>query len=142
MTWWIWILLGFALLGLELATTSLQIGFFGGGAIAVGLLVALGVGGPLWVQLILFTVISVSSLFFLRQRMLHLLGLGTPAKEIDTMIGEIAIASDEIAPGATGKAELRGTSWNARNESGATIHAGALCIVTKLDSLTLIVKAE
>ena len=55
---------------------------------------------------------------------------------------EIAIATNDIAPSTTGKAELRGTSWNARNDSDAAIPSGARCVVTKVDGLTLIVKPE
>jgi len=142
MAWWIWVLLGFGLLGLELATTSIQVGFFGGGAIAVGIVVALGFGGPLWFQFVLFTVISLASLFFLRQKMLAALGLATPSKEIDTMVGEIATATREIGAGETGKSELRGTSWNTRNEGGATIPVGARCRVLSVDGLTLVVSSD
>ena len=51
MSWWIWVLLAFALLALELTAATLHIGFFAAGALVVGLLVLFGVEMPLWMEL-------------------------------------------------------------------------------------------
>ena len=56
MDWWIWVVAGFALLTLELASPGVfYLFFFGCGALAVGLLTALGWPVPLWLQGVLFT---------------------------------------------------------------------------------------
>ena len=72
MTWWIWILVGLALLAVEIAIPGgIIMLFFGVSAMIVGVLVALGVGGPLWFQVLLFSVLSVVSLLTLRGTILR-----------------------------------------------------------------------
>ena len=47
-----------------------------------------------------------------------------------------------ILPGAVGKAELRGTSWNARNAAERPLAAGERCRVTGMDGLQLLLEPE
>lgn len=140
MEWWIWILLGFLLLGLELLSTTLHLAFFGIGAIIVGFAVAVGLDVPLWAELLLFTGSSVALLLF-RQPLLRLFRTGQEDRHIDDMIGEIAIAREEIAPNNTGKAELRGALWNARNISDRPLNAGERCPVVRVEGVNLIITA-
>lgn len=142
MAWWIWVLIGFFLLALELTTAGLHLGFFGAGAIIVGLIVAAGYGGPTWVQLLLFSIVSLVLLLLFRQPMLRRLREAGTDREVDALGGQIAHAITEIAPGAFGKAELRGSSWNARNTGSTALVAGQRCRVAKVDGLTLHVIAD
>ncbi|HEU5163832.1 MAG TPA: NfeD family protein [Thermoanaerobaculia bacterium] len=142
MPWWLWILAGFLLFGIEALTPSLHIAFFGFGAVVVGALVALGLGGPLWVQLLLFSVISVASLALLRKPLLRAFRLDRGPDEVDTLVGENAAAIEPIAPGARGKAELRGTTWNVQNLSDQTVEPGARCTVERVEGLTLFIRPE
>lgn len=139
MAWWIWVLFGFFLAGLELITTSLHFAFFGIGAILVGILVATGLAIPLWLQLFLFTIISVVLLLF-RRRFLILFKYQIPDREMDTITGEVAIAIDEILPGGIGRVENRGTSWNARNAGNRALAKGERCLVEKVEGLTLVLR--
>lgn len=137
MTWWLWVLFGFLLLAIEALSAGLHVGFFAAGAMAVGLLVALGVGGPLWLQILLFTLISVAGLLLFRKRLLRALKLDKSPEAIDTLVGETAVALDEIGGGALGKAELRGTSWNARNAGTEPLRRGERCVVERVEGLTI-----
>ena len=72
MQWWHWAVLGLVLGLFEIATPGgFFIVFFGLGAIVVSLLAATGVAGPLWVQWILFSAISVVSLLVFRDPLLR-----------------------------------------------------------------------
>lgn len=137
MAWWLWVLFGFLLLAIESLSAGLHVGFFAAGAMAVGLLVALGLGGPLWVQILLFTLISVASLLLFRKPLLRALKLDRSSEEIDTLVGETAVALDEIGGGALGKAELRGASWNARNTGTEPLRRGDRCVVERVEGLTI-----
>jgi membrane protein implicated in regulation of membrane protease activity len=64
-----------------------------------------------------------------------------PSGKVDSLLGEIATLSKPLHPGEFGQAELRGTTWNVRNISGAPIAAGQRCIVEQVDGLTLNVRA-
>ena len=61
--WWYWLVLGFILVALEMAGSGgFYMVFFGIAAIVLSVLNLVGLGGPLWVQLILFSVIAMASL--------------------------------------------------------------------------------
>ena len=142
MPWWLWILAGFFLFGIEALSTGLHIAFFGFGAIVVGVLVGFGLGGPLWVQLLLFSVISVASLALLRKPLLRAFRLDRGPDEVDTLVGEPAETTEPIDPHGRGKAELRGTTWAAQNLSDEPLERGARCIVERVEGLTLFIRPE
>ncbi|MCC6543291.1 MAG: NfeD family protein [Nitrospirae bacterium] len=142
MEWWIWILLGLALLLGELLTPGgFYIIFFGIGAIVVGTLAGLDAAGPAWFQVILFCVASVVTLWFFRGRLLQLTQ-GTSRDDVDSLVGEIAVMMEEVPVNSVGKAEMRGTSWNARNIGERTLLRGERCKVERVEGLTIFVRAE
>lgn len=138
MEWWIWIVLGFLLLGLELLSTTLHLAFFGIGAILVGFAVAVGLDVPLWAELLLFTTASVGLLLF-RQPVLRMFRSGNEERRIDDMVGEIALVREEMPPKGIGKAELRGSLWSARNTGDRALLVGERCPVVRVEGLTLLV---
>ena len=143
MLWWHWLLLGLVLTALELAAAGgFYIVFFGVAAIIVSLLVFMGIGGPLWFQLLLFSALSVASLLFFRNPIMRKLNLSAGADNIDTLATETGSVIAAMAPGANGRVELRGTSWSARNIGTTSLPTGARCIVVREERLTLLVKSE
>ena len=142
MEWWIWILLGLLLLLAELLTPGgFYIIFFGIGAVVVGVLAGFNAAGPLWFQFILFSILSVLTLWLFREKLLQLTQ-GERRKNVDSLVGETAVATEEIHLNAVGKAELRGTSWNARNIGDRPLTRGQRCIVERVEGLTIFVRAE
>jgi hypothetical protein len=142
MEWWIWILLGLLLLLAELLTPGgFYIIFFGIGAVVVGVLAGFNAAGPLWFQFILFSILSVLTLWLFREKLLQLTQ-GERRKNVDSLVGETAVATEEIHLNAVGKAELRGTSWNARNVGDKPLTRGQRCIVERVEGLTIFVRAE
>jgi len=141
MAWWIWVLVALALLAAEFASTTLHIGFFAIGALIVALLQALNVGMPVWAELLLFTVVSLLALLVFRPLLMSRLKLDrTPV--VDTMVGEEAVAMQEIAPGELGKAEMRGTTWNVRNTATVAVSNGQRLIVERIEGLVLFVRPQ
>jgi hypothetical protein len=144
MAWWIWILVGLGLLTLEMLTPGgFFVFFFGLSALVVGAAVGFELGGPTWFQWLLFSVLSIGSVFLFRRRLLALL----KAREggsvgVETLVGEVATLLDDLSPGAVGKAELRGTAWNVRSEEPLLLPRGQRCRVQRVEGLTLWVKAE
>jgi inner membrane protein len=64
------------------------------------------------------------------------------AAEVDSLVGEVVIPLEALPAGATGKAELRGTTWTARNVGSTAFHKGQRGKVTKVDGLTLWITTE
>ena len=139
MTWWAWVLLGIALLAVEVATPGgLFALFFGAGAIVVAPLAALGV--PEAGQWLAFTVFSVASLLGLRRRLM--LALGKSPASAAELVGEQAVVLAEVAPAGEGRVELRGVPWTARTAGGTTLAVGKRCRVERVEGLTLWIRAE
>jgi membrane protein implicated in regulation of membrane protease activity len=141
--WWHWLVLGLVLVVGELATPGgFYLLFFGLGAIIVGLLAGIGLAGPLTVQVLGFTVLSVALLALFRARLLRWMQGNPQAPAIDSLVGEIATTIEPLEPHAVGKVELRGTSWSARNASDSAIAAGRRCKVSRVEGLMLYVRPE
>jgi membrane protein implicated in regulation of membrane protease activity len=139
MPWWLWVVVGFLLIGLELAVAgNFFVIFFGAGALIVGLLGLVGLSGPQWLQWLLFSCFSVISLLLFRDPLLRRLGgLRTAGIEIDAIPGEHGHAMADIGAGATGQVELRGATWSAQNVGADALQRGDRCRVVRLDGLTL-----
>jgi inner membrane protein len=144
MIWWYWMILGLALLGAEMTTPGgFYILFFGLSALTVGTLAGLDVVRTDWLQWLLFSVIAIGSLLLFRGPLLARIGdarKGQP--DVDSMIGEVAIPLEAIAVGATGKAELRGTTWTAKNVGPSPLTKGQRGTVARIDGLTLWIHNE
>jgi inner membrane protein len=139
MEWWIWMLLGLLMFVTELVTPGgFYFMFFGIGAVIVGTLAGLNAAGPLWLQFILFSILSVISLGLFRGKLLQLTR-GKPTVDVDSMVGETAFASDDIGVNGFGKVEMRGTSWNARNIGDKPLKRGERSRVERVEGLTLLV---
>jgi membrane protein implicated in regulation of membrane protease activity len=139
MAWWLWLVLGLLLLSGEMvAPGGFYVLFFGLAALVVGGLVWLGAGGPEWVQWLLFSALSVVSLLALRGPLLRRIApQQREAVVVDALVGELAVALEDLPPGAIGKAELRGTAWNARNAGTRALARGERAWVEHVDGLTL-----
>jgi membrane protein implicated in regulation of membrane protease activity len=138
MLWWHWIAIGLVLAGLELLTPGgFFIIFFGVGALLVGMLSLVGASGPLWVQWLLFTVLSVGALVMFRKPLLARVRIPDSPTPVDSLVGEVATPAADIAPGAVGRAELRGATWQARNAGATTAVRGQRCRVTRVDGLLI-----
>ena len=141
--WWHWLVFGLVLVLAEVATAGgFYIIFFGIGAIVVGLLSSGNLAGPVGVQVLLFSAISVGSLLLFRERLLGWFQTDPQAPAVDQLVGEMAVVIEEVAPGGVGKVELRGSGWSARTTSGAPLPRGARCRVTRVDGLMLLVEPE
>ena len=144
MLWWHWAVLGLLHAAAELLTPGgFFVIFFGLGGLVVAVLAAVGLAGPLWLQLLLFSVFSVVSLLLFRNPLLRWMARHTAAAiQVDNLVGESAVAAVAIEPGGMGRAELRGASWSARNDGTSRIDAGARCRVTRVDGLMIGIQPE
>jgi membrane protein implicated in regulation of membrane protease activity len=141
MVWWIWVLIAFGILGLEMTAATLHVGFFAVGALVVALLVALGMDMPLWAQLVIFTIVSLVAFFFLRPVLVKKLKLDQK-KVVDSLVGEQALALEDIGVGGNGRAEMRGTTWSARNIGETALIRGQRCVVAEVDGLVIHLRAS
>lgn len=142
MEWWLWIALGLTLTVAELATPSgFFIIFFGLAALTVGILSGLDLAGGTWVQWLLFSVLSIGYILVFRGRLQAKVAL-PESRDVDTLVGDLAIVQERLPPGVVGKVEVRGSMWSARNTSSVTLDAGQRARVAAVHGLTLTVVPE
>jgi hypothetical protein len=143
MTWWIWALAGLALLILEIATPGgFILLFFGAAALVVATLVATDAAGPLWLQLLTFSALSVVSLLAFRGPILRRMKAGPGLPDpVDTLRGETVVLIEDVAPQAEGRAEFRGTSWTVRNVDDRRLARGETVRVENVEGLKLFVRS-
>jgi membrane protein implicated in regulation of membrane protease activity len=141
MAWWVWVLAAFLLLTIEFFATTAHVGFFAIGAFLVALIVGVGIPMPLWGQLLTFSISSVFLLIFVRPIVVRKLGFNI-TKVVDSLVGEQAIAMVDMPVSAEGKAEMRGSSWTARNVGETPLTKGQRCVVEQVVGLTIHVRAS
>ncbi len=135
--------LGVALAAVEIATPGgFFVIFFAVSAFLVGALERFGLAESMWLQWLLFSVIAVIALRLFRNPLLRRLGPSRGEADRDALTGEMALAVADIAPGQHGRAELRGTTWNARNVDTAPLAAGQRCRVVAVQGLVLDLRSE
>lgn len=110
---------------------------------AVGALIATVVSllnGPVWLQIVLFLVVSGGLLALLWPMVRKYLNPDLTRTNVDSVIGSegyITAAVDNVA--ATGQVKLGGMEWTARSTSGEPIPAGALVKVDRVEGVKVFV---
>jgi membrane protein implicated in regulation of membrane protease activity len=143
MTWWSWMILGAVLLGAELFAVDAQfyLVFLGVSAAIVGLASLAGIVMPEWGQWLIFAILSLFFFFTFRRTLYEKLRQGGEDYRASIRGASITIEED-LAPGAQGRTEHRGTDWTVRNVGSAPIKSGQQATVTDVDGLTLHVSAD
>ena len=142
MPWWLWMLLGMALAILELQMPgSFFLLGFGLSAVVIGLATGAGIGGPTWLQWLLFSALSIVDILVLRRLFLRGEAGRDSAGTVNTLVGAEAVITEEVAVGGVGKAELRGTTWTARNAGEVPLARGQRCHVVRIEGLALWLRA-
>lgn len=143
MSWWLWLAVGLLLLLGELLTPGgFYLLFFGLAALVVGALVLLLSGMAAWLQWLLFLVIAVAALLAFRRSLLARTRVSPAGHDVDSLVGQVAVPLAPIAPGAVGKAELRGSAWSARNLTDAVLQPAQRCRVERVEGLMLMLRTE
>jgi membrane protein implicated in regulation of membrane protease activity len=143
MLWWYWLLLGLALLGLEIATPGTFYFLFPGvAALLVGVLALAGVAGPDWAEWALFSVLSVILLTLARKPLVAKMKTRRGEGREPEIVGEEVTLLEDVPPGEVGKGELRGSTWSVRNGGDATLRSRQRCRVERVDGLTLWVRVQ
>jgi membrane protein implicated in regulation of membrane protease activity len=142
MSWWLWLILGAALLALELFVIDAQfyLVFLGVSAALVGLLDLAGGDFPPWVNWLIFAVLALATTFGFRQRVYQLVRGRTGVVEERLTIGDRVTIPNRLEPGQSTRVEYRGSTWTARNVDQVALEAGREALIAHVDGLTLHVR--
>ena len=144
MTWFGWLVLGFALLAGEvLISASFFLLFFGLGALVVGALSGVGTGLAPWLEWVVFALTSVLLLVLFRSRLVSQGGEVSGRADTDSLIGVRGRLNSVVPAGGRGQGEFRGSSWQVQNVGMTPIAVGDECEVRAVEGLTLaVIKVE
>jgi len=136
---WIGVIVVFGIV--EAATAGLTSIWFVAGAIAA--LIAAVCGGPLWLQITLFLVVSIAALVATRPLVKKFSAGSAVATNADRVLGgtaRVTEAIDNTVP--CGAVYIDGKTWSARSESGENISEGVLVTVRRMEGVKLFVELQ
>lgn len=138
---YIWFLALIVFAVLEAATAGLVSIWFAAGALA-GTIAAL-LGGPIWLQVALFLVVSAVMIALIRPLADKYITPKKTRMNADRHIGRICLVQEEINDlHETGAVKLDGVIWTARTGTSAVIPAGATVKILELQGAKLLVEQE
>ncbi|MFH5877603.1 NfeD family protein [Arthrobacter sp. NA-172] len=136
--WWaLWLTVFLAFAVVEMLTLNLFFIMLGGGALAG--LVADFAGADLWLQVVVFCIVSLLMVAFVRPVAVRHLRKGPYelATNVDRLIGQSALVMESVSATA-GLVKIGGDVWSARSAAGV-IDAGQTVQVTRIDGATAVV---
>ena len=111
---------------------------------AVGALIALIVSfltPTVWVQVVVFFVVSIGVLALLRPLTKKYFTPKTSATNADRWVGEVGVVTQRVDNfAATGQVSLKGQVWTARSEDDSVLEDGAHVQVVRIEGVKVIVK--
>ena len=134
---WIVLMVVFLVVEASCPIHLVSIWFAAGSLVAA---IAAALGGQLWLQILLFLVISCGLLAALWPFVKKVLNPKRSATNIDAVIGSegyVTVAVDNL--NAEGKVKLCGMEWTARSTDGTKIPAGTLGKVERIEGVKAIV---
>ena len=135
----IWLIVFVVLVIIEIITMGLTTIWFEGGALVARL--AAAVHAPLWVQIVLFLVVSALLLFFTRPVAVKYFNKDRVRTNVESLIGQQAIVISEINNlQGIGQVTVNGQEWSARStDEEAAIPVGCVVIIERVSGVKLIV---
>lgn len=142
MAWWGWLVIGFGLMIAELmgVEAAFYLMIIGLGALLTGLVGLAGLTLPIWAQWVLFAGLSIVSMLLFRES-LYVRWRGNAPESGNPLVGETVSLSEDVAPGARCRVELRGSTWTARNVGSEPLPAGGQAEVIAVDNTLLEIEA-
>lgn len=134
----LWLILLVVFLLLEAVTVSLVSLWFAGGCIVAAFASIFGV--DLWVQTVLFFVVSFVLLAFLRPISRKYLSPKLQKTNLDAILGStglVTLGIDNVY--SAGQVKLGAMEWSARSTSGDVIAVGTLVKVDRIEGVKLFV---
>ncbi len=134
---WLVLLIVFAVL--EASTVSLVSLWFMGGALTA--LIAALCGAEIWLQIILFFVVSIALLLCLRPLSKKLLKKRKVATNADSNIGKTAVVTETIDNlRGTGAVKISGVEWSARSVDDSVLEKDAVVRILRIEGVKVCVE--
>lgn len=138
----IWLIIFVACIVIEIATMGLVTIWFAGGSLLAA--IAAAIGGPLWLQVVLFLGASVVLLYLTRPIAVKYFNKDRVRTNAESLIGQQAIVISEINNlQGIGQVTVNGQEWSARNvDAQAEIPVGSVVIIRAISGVKLMVELK
>lgn len=133
----VWLVLLILFVVVEAATVSMVSSWFAGGAL-IALLVSL-IGGPVWLQMLVFFTVSIVLLALLRPVVRKFLKPRLVKTNADSLIGTTCRVIEEVDD-MQGRVQVGDVSWSARSQNGGKIPVGTLVKILKIQGVKVYVE--
>ncbi len=140
--WIIWTILFVMFVCVEIATPQMATIWLALGAF-IALLVSLVFPELVWVQIVVFAVVSAITLALTRKFARKVVQGDAVKTNADRCIGQEAVVTEEVNNLlGKGQVNIRGIIWTARAADDAVIPEGTLVIVERIEGVKVIVKEK
>lgn len=135
-----WLITMILFIGFELATMGLTTMWFALGSLAA--LAVAAVGGPVWLQVIVFFAVSLLALFCFRNLAKEHFNQNRVKTNADSLIGRKGIVTEEVSNiYATGQVTVAGQEWTARSvDDSVTLEKGEMVVIRSISGVKLMVE--
>lgn len=135
-----WLITMILFIGFELATMGLTTMWFALGALAA--LAVAAVGGAVWLQVIVFFVVSLLALFGFRNLAKDHFNRNRVKTNADSLVGRKGIVTEEVSNiYATGQVTVAGQEWTARSvDDNVTLEKGEMVVIRSISGVKLMVE--
>ncbi len=110
---------------------------------SVGGLITSILGGQIWLQVVVFFLVSIAALFVTRPLVRKWTQKGTTATNADRVLGSIGRVTETIDNTIPkGEVYIDGKRWSARSENGTVIKPDTLVRITRMEGVRLFVELK
>ena len=137
--WLFWLIIAVVCLILELSSGDFFVTCFAMGGLCA--LVASLLGTPFWVQVVVFAICSVLSIWFIRPKLLKSLHAGGEDRpsNADALLGREGTVVEPIVQNGSGYVKIDGDVWKAVTQDGSPVAKGEQVRVVSMESIVVIV---
>ncbi|MBE5868270.1 MAG: NfeD family protein [Lachnospiraceae bacterium] len=137
-----WLILLVILIIIEFVTMALTTVWFAGGALVAA--VAALLGGPIWLQITLFVLVSLALLFFTRPVAVKYFNKARVKTNVESLVGKQAIVISEIDNlEGIGQVTVGGQEWSARSlDDAVKLPVGAVVYIREINGVKLMVEEK
>ena len=137
-----WLIVFVVCIVIEIITMGLATIWFAGGALIAA--VAAVIGTPLWIQILLFAVVSLVLLYFTRPIAVKYFNKDRVKTNAESLVGKQAIVISEIDNlQGIGQVTVGGQEWSARTTAeGITLPVGSVVTVRSISGVKLMVEEK
>lgn len=138
----IWLIIFVACIVIEIISMGLTTIWFAGGALIAAVAAALGI--PLWMQIVLFVLISLVLLYFTRPIAVKYFNKDRVKTNAESLVGKQAIVISEIDNlQGVGQVTVEGKEWTARTiNEGVTLPVGSVVTIRAISGVKLMVEEK